>query len=420
MVNNASSSAATEWKTHWTLVATGAAGLSLASMLTSVFGVMMAPIEQDFGWSRTQISSGPALVSITGMFLATAAGFAIDRLGARRIGILVALTMCSAIGLMSTVSNHIWHWWALWALFGLAAAANPAVWLTPISSLFTAGRGLAISVTLSGTGISASLAPIVAYYLVESYGWRAGFFGLAAIWGAITLPLVFLFFHGANERLPRAVADVVTEPQAELPGLTAREGFSSLTFYKILLATFISSVAGIALVLNLVPVLVFTGLTRVEAAAIAGALGIASITGRIVGGYAMDRWNARPIATITTFGAVVLPLALLFVPGSVSVALATVVTYGLFSGARYPCIVYLTSRYVGARAFGALYGTVSMTIAIALGVGPLAANYVYDVLRTYNPVMWAAIPAYLLAGLLFASLGRYPDFLAQTTQTSAR
>src|SRR5690606_13513697 len=107
-------------------------------------------------------------------------------------------------------------------------------------------------------------------------------------------------------------------------GLTAREGFTSLRFYKLAFAAFLSMSAGVALILNLVPVLRSTGLTPATAATVAGIIGISTITGRIIGGWLMDRISAGTIAALSSAGACVLPLVLLILPGSVVAAAAGV------------------------------------------------------------------------------------------------
>jgi MFS family permease len=190
MTQTASPSALAEWRKYWPLVAATTAGMALASMLTSSFGIMLGPIEQEFGWSRAQISSGPAVVSIMGLFLATPAGYLIDRLGARRSGLLVVAISFVSIASMSLIGSSIWHWRAAWAIFGIAGAFTSTVWLAPVSTIFHAGRGMAIAITISGTGISAALVPSIAEYFVENHGWRAGFLALGIIWCVVTLPLV--------------------------------------------------------------------------------------------------------------------------------------------------------------------------------------------------------------------------------------
>ncbi len=405
--------AASEWRRHWPLVAATTAGMSLAALLTSVFGVMLGPIEQEFGWSRAQISSGPAVVSMMGLFLATPAGFLIDRLGARFCGILVVLISFAAIASMSAIGDSIWHWWAAWALFGISGAFTSTVWMAPVSTIFSAGRGMAIAITISGTGISMALAPGIAEYFVQNHGWRSGFLALAVIWCAMTLPLVLAFVPrreafaqagDGGEDLPGDGAPV------QLPGLTPREGFATSSFYLLFLASLVSAMTGVALVLNLVPVLTFTGLARVDAVAIAGSMGVASIIGRIVGGWLMDRYDVRRLAIAASVVSLAFPMMLLLFPGVFWAAFAAVMAYGLTGGMKMNAVVYLTTTYLGPRSFGLFYGTISITTTVAMGIGPLIANHIYDVTRSYTPVMWAAIPGFICAGLLFAALRPAPDF----------
>jgi predicted MFS family arabinose efflux permease len=229
----------------------------------------------------------------------------------------------------------------------------PTVWVASVSSHFTAARGLAVAIALSGTGVSTSLVPIVAQYMVADYGWRGAYLGLAAIWAVVVLPLVLLFFRDASGRRGRADKDEA-QPTAELPGLTVREGFTSPQFYKLGLAAFLSMSAGVAIIINIVPVLRSTGLTPTTAAWVGGIIGVSTITGRIIGGWLMDRFSASRIAAVSAAGAAVLPLALLLFPGSVPVAAAGVAFYGLMGGAKVPAVVYLASRHFGQRAFGTL------------------------------------------------------------------
>jgi predicted MFS family arabinose efflux permease len=393
-----------------------AAGVSLSAVSVSSLGVMMEPLEQEFGWSRTQISLGTSIVSFMAMLLATAAGLAIDRLGARFVGIVAATLMCAGVALMSAVAGSIWQWWGLWIIVGLSAAAMPTVWLTPISSMFQSGRGLAVAISLSGSGISTSLVPIVANQLLGEYGWRGAYIGLGAIWAAVALPLILLFFRGAGKPRSADPAKAAAQPAGPLPGLTAREGFASPKFYKLALAAFLSMSAGVALILNLVPVLRYTGLTPATAAAVAGIIGVATITGRIIGGWLMDRMSAGTIAALSSAGAITLPALLLLLPGSPIAAGIGVGIYGLFGGAKVPAVAYLASRHFGARAFGTLYGAINTAIALGVGLGPLLANYVYDVTKSYTPVMWTAVPFLAVAALFYLSLGPYPDFTKQEAE----
>lgn len=411
MATTLPTSSLAEWRRHWPLVAATTAGMSLAALLSAVFGVMLGPLEQEFGWSRAEISSGPAVVSVMGLFLATPAGFVIDRLGARRCGLFVVVISCISIAAMSTIGDSLWHWWACWALFGISAAFTSTVWLMPVSTIFHAGRGMAIALTISGTGISMALGPAIAEYFVQNHGWRSGFLALAAIWFVFTMPLILAFVPNlAASPASDAPEEAADAAPAEFAGLTPREGFASKTFYLLFFASLVSSMTGVAIILNLVPVLTFTGLTRVDAVAIAGSMGVASIIGRIVGGLLMDRYNVRRLAIGASLISLLFPVMLLFMPGTFGAAAFGVIAYGLTGGMKMNAIVYLTSTHLGARSFGLFYGTISITTTVAMGIGPLIANHIYDQTQSYTPVLWAAIPGFLAAAVLFAALGPEPDF----------
>ncbi len=408
MSDTKSPSAASEWRSHWPLVAATTVGMSLAALLTSAFGVVLGPIEEELGWTRAQITSGPAVVSMMGLFLAAPAGYLIDRLGARLTGIMVVLISLVSIVTMSQVGGELWQWWAAWAIFGIAASFTSTVWLAPVSSAFDKARGLAIALTISGAGISMALVPPLTEYFVQDYNWRTAILVIGTIWCAIALPLVIAFVPKMKVRAHEGPSEEAGPPK--LAGLGPRDGFLSRNFYLLFFASLVSSFTGVSLILNLVPVLTFTGLERGDAVAIAGSMGIASIIGRLIGGTLMDIYDVRRLAVYAALVSLLFPVGLLLMPGVVWVAATVVIGYGLTGGMKLNAIVYLVSTHLGSRNFGLFYGAISTTTTIAMGIGPLIANHIYDVTQSYTPVIWAAVPGFLCTALLFAALGPAPDF----------
>ena len=182
-----------EWKRHWPLVIATAGGMALAGMLSSVFGVLLEPMQRDLGWSRAEISTGPVVVSIMGLFLAAPAGYLIDKWGSRFTGLIVVATTFIAIFAMSRVGDQLWHWWAAWSIFGISGSFTSTVWMAPVSTVFSKGKGMAIALTLSGASVSAALSPPIAEYFVQHYDWRTAFLALGIIWCGLVLPLVLAF-----------------------------------------------------------------------------------------------------------------------------------------------------------------------------------------------------------------------------------
>jgi MFS family permease len=404
-----SASAAKEWRSHWPLVLTAAMGMALAAAFNTMLGVMIVPIEREFGWTRAQISSGPLIVSVLAILFAAAAGYAIDRLGARRVGIGVVIVMSGALMLMATTTDNIWHWWIVWSVYGVAATATATVWLAPLSSKFNKGRGLAITFALVGAGVGAAVLPVSANYLIEHHGWRAGYAVVGAFFAVVTIPLTFLFWRGTEETAPSDEESLADEP-TELAGMTVRQALKCPNYLLILFAQLIGSFASTALLVNLIPMLIDARISAGDAAAMAGAQGVASTIGRFAGGWALDRMPAKWLVAGSTLGSAALPLVLVAAPGSVALAYAVVVFNGLMNSVKYPGMVYLLSRHVGAKSFGTLFGLISTAMSIASGLSPMLANHIYDLTRSYEIVLWAVIPPFIIAAGLFAALGRYPDF----------
>ncbi|MCB2077839.1 MAG: MFS transporter [Novosphingobium sp.] len=401
--------AGAEWRKHWPLVSATTAGMALASMLTAAFGVMLEPIEAEFGWTRAQITSGPAVVSMMGLVLAAPAGYLIDRLGARKTGLLVVFVSMIAIAAISMASG-LWQWWMAWAIFGIPAAFTSTVWLAPVSTVFNKGRGMAIAITIAGTGISSALVPPIAEYFVQNHDWRMGYLALGAIWCSVALVLVFAFVPSLKLKTDDPASDAPGELAGRpLVGLTPRQGFRSANFYFLYLASLTSALTGVALILNLVPVLTFTGLGRTQAVAVAGTMGVASVIGRFVGGWLMDRYDVRRLAIGACFVSVLFPITLLAFPGNFWAAGFGLIAYGLTGGMKMNAVVYLTSTHLGLRSFGLFYGAISTTTTVAMGIAPLAANYIYDQTQSYTPVIWAAVPGFLASALLFFAIRPAPD-----------
>jgi MFS family permease len=407
-------SARREWGSYWKLVVIATFGSVLSSSAGFLVGVGIPSMEKEFGWTRAEISSGPMLISIASLLLSTAAGYLIDRIGARKVGIMVVIAMTGSIALMSTMTNSLWQWWALWAVFGIASAATATVWLAPVTTLFTKSRGLALAFVLTGTGVSGATIPPLANYFVQHGDWRMSYLVVGAIQAAIMLPLVLMFWRGAEEfaGLSNAAGDDEQHAADVLPGLTPREGFRSPAFYKIIIAFTIGTLGVAGVVINLVPVLIATGISPGEAAAIAGTYGLTGIAGRFLGGWALDHVDPKWLTVGPTLLITALPITLLTQKGVVPVAFAAGMFAAFLSGLKYPSLTYLVSIHFGAKSFGTLFGTISIGGAIGAGAGPMLVSYIYDVTRSYDLALWLMIPGLMIAAALFASLGRPPDFTA--------
>lgn len=407
-------SARVEWKRNWGVVLSGALGIALASLTIYSIGAFIAPLEAEFGWSRGQITLGLTLVSVLGMSLSPFIGLAVDRFGPRRLGIAGVILYCINFACFSFTTAAMWTWLGLWFLLGLSSALiKPTIWTTGVSSLFDTGRGFALSVMLCGTALGSTFTPIVATWLIDTYGWRVAYVGLSGFWAIFVIPAVlFLFSSAADSHRVKGISPGEEKATAMplLPGLHWREAMPTWKFVRLAGSAFIPSLTVVSFVASIIPILSFAGIERSTAAGIAGLVGLSTVVGRLTGGYLLDRINGGIVGGVSMLLPVISCVLILSFPGSVPAATAAVMVLGLSLGAELDAVAYLTTRHFGLRSFGVIFGTISGLLALATGLGPFLVNTSYDYTGSYYPAVMAYIPLFLLASALFFSLGRYPVF----------
>jgi predicted MFS family arabinose efflux permease len=410
-----------EWRKYWPLVLAAAFAFSFTSVMTASMGLFIEPWTEEFGWSRTLLSSGMSITSFSTFFLSPLGGVLIDRIGTRRLALpglaLLILTMAS----LSLLDGSVWMWFAIWTVYAVAALATKStVWTAGVASTFDAGRGLALGLTLSGSAFAQALTPPLTNFLIDEFGWRMALVWLAGGWGGLALLLcVFLLYDGYDaSRKARAEAPQAgAKPSSgkgllsDAPGLSISEAWRSVALWRIAISTFVIMIVTIALVVHQIPILVEIGVDRTTAAYYAGMAGLAGVAGKLVTGWLLDRYAARWVGGLT-LAATALTFILLLVPGrSTAMIFTAMFINGYAAGTKLQIAGYLTSAYGGMKNFGAIFGTMASLIAAGSGLGPLLAGFIYDTYGNYDVYLWIGIFGTLISAFLIFGLPDYPAWV---------
>lgn len=401
--------AGAEWRTYWPIVLAAMAGYAASTITTYSSQVFIQPLQQEFGWTRGQIVSGHSIAAMAGVFFAPFTGFFVDKFGPRRLGIAAVIAICIATALFSLTGPEIWMWRALWLPMAFAIILiQPSVWTAAVTSVFAAGRGLALAVLLCGGSISSMVTPKLSDLLIENFGWRTAFVGLGLFWAALTLPLIYFCFSSARDR--ERLSHVTKAPAASVKRESIwKSGMVTRRYAQLLIGGVCIAGVVVTLVTGLVPVLSANGLSRAEALNLTPLVGVSAIVGRLSVGALLDRWHGRFLAAIAVSLPIIGVVLLIYCPGSTTIAAVAVLIFGLSFGAELDILAYLTSRYFNVAHFGLLFGTIGGFIGLAAGNGPWVLQSVFDAQKTYLPALWGMIPICLVAALLFLLLGPYPD-----------
>jgi len=401
-----------EWRSGWKLVLAATAGSSLAPVMYYTVGVFVEPLETEFGWSRTLITSGLTVFAVISVILAGPAGALIDRFGPRRIALPGTVIYCAALAGLSTAGGSELQWWALWvAIAAGALLVKTMVWSAAIVSRFEAARGFAMAIALCGAGLTGIFAPMVSGYLIEHHGWRLAYVGIAALWFAVAMPLLLFFFFGASDlqRTGRTAGATKARP----PGVPLKEAVKSTAFARLASGTFLVMLVITGCTVHFVSMVTQGGLERSTAVGLASVIGLAAFLGRLFTGSMLDRFRPTLVGGSIYSLPAAACLMLLAFDGSSTMAFLVAALIGFCSGAEVEIASYLSARFFGMRSFGTLFGLIAGLISLATGLGPVLAGFAFDHSGAYTPALWVGAPAAVLAGFLVFTLGRQPHFAAE-------
>jgi len=375
------------------------AAMGLTALPFFTLGLFAQPLALEFGWSRSVIQSGLTFSMIGVICSAWAAGWMIDRFGVRPVALFSQMSLALGfVGLASqTGSTTLWQ--ASWFVFAvLGVGTTPLTWSRGIASWFDKSRGLALGIALSGTGVTALVAPPLLNIVISLHGWRAGYLAVALSIVVVAMPAIWFLFRERPRTAPVGMA-----LQGE--GLTLAQALRTRHFWLLIIGFWAICAAVAGLIPNLVPMLTDSGLSMTEAVSYASLLGLNVMAGRLVAGWLLDRFWGPGVA-----------LVLLMPPTLACLLLATqqwpglaVMLIGLAGGAEFDLIAYLCLRYFGTRNFGQIYAWQWTGFSVAAGAGPVAFGLIFDRTGSYNVALLVSALLLLVGPLLLLFMGRYPS-----------
>jgi predicted MFS family arabinose efflux permease len=158
---------------------------------------------------------------------------------------------------------------------------------------------------------------------------------------------------------------------------------------------------------HLVALLTDRGMPTPVATQMLVGVGLATILGRLVSGYLLDRvfapYRAAAIFLVPLGGIIVLWW------GGVSPALGLMaaVSLGFSLGAEVDVIGFMVGRYFGLRRYGVIYGYVFAIFTIGSGVGPYLMGLSFDATHSYTTALGVFCAMLLASSAIISRMGAY-------------
>ena len=402
----------------WYIVAATIVGVALGYSVVAVmsFGTFIIPLQEEFGWSRGQISLGLTVIGYTAIVVFPLAGILVDKIGAKRVLVPSTFLFGLAIASLYFLTDSLWHFYAICVVIPiLGAGTAPLTFSRLIVAWFDKKRGLALGIGLAGVGIGTAAVPMLANAIMEQYSWREAYAGLGLLIIVLALPVVAMVMRDTPEQMgalpdgESATKETIEATKNKaLVGFTAKTALTHKSFWLIAGSFAIVGLTTSTVLIHLIPLMIDRGMTRGEAVGVFAYLGIALIIGRLVSGYLMDKFFAPRVVLLFMLGPVV-GLALLADGATGGLAALCAALIGITIGAEFDAMGYLTSRYFGSRAFGQIYGYNYSAYKVGAATGPLFMGITYDMVGRYDEILWGMAVFLLLGCALVAMLKPYPE-----------
>lgn len=379
--------------------------LLVSAGLRSTPSVLIVPLEQAFGWSRSTISLAAAI----GIFLYGLAGpfaaAAMEHFGLRRV-LIGALLLMAASSAASAFMTESWHLLLTWGVFSGIGSGAVAVVLgaTIVNRWFTTRRGLMMDLLTASTATGNLLFLPVLAALAASGDWTRVVWAVAA-GAALMAPLAWWL-------VPDRPADVGlrsygSAPDAPEPSVAPRTGLLAATFgalrraartrtFWYLFATFfVCGFTTNGLVgTHLIALCGDHGIAEVQAAGLLALMGIFDLVGTTASGWLTDRYDPRRLLFVYYS---LRGLSLMYLPYS-DFSFYSLSLFAIFFGldwiATVPPTLRLTTEAFGDRDAPIVFGW----IVAGHQLGAASAAWMGGVVRETTG-------SYLMAFVLAGSTG---------------
>jgi len=382
----------------WIVAAVAFLALIGAAGFRAAPSVLMLPLEEEFGWTRTQLSLAVTVNLLLYGLMAPFAAALMARFGMRVVTSIALVLVALGAGL-SVLATAPWALVLTWGLLiGIGTGSMALVFAATLANAwFVKSRGLVIGILTAG-GATGQLVflPLVAA-TAESVGWRWATL-IVAMAALAVVPIVALLLRDRPGQLgttPFGAPADWTPPVRET-GNPARNAIAALasaaktkTFWALAIGFAICGATTNGLVgVHFIPSAHDHGMPQTTAAGLLALVGVFDIVGTIASGWLTDRVNPRILLGVyyagRGVGLAVLPFLL-----SDSVhppMILFILVYGLDWVATVPPTVAICRERWGDRG-AVVFGWVFASHQVGAAIAASAAGFIRDATGEYT-IAW--------------------------------
>ena len=334
--------------------------------------VYMNALADERGFSIAQLSFAISLFFLAGGVFGVAVARLIERFDIRWVMTAGAILSGIALALAGVAESETQLLW-VYALFGMG---NSGVALVPMSTIVTrwfpgANRSMALATASTGLSTGGIIVTPLSVAMIERSGIEVALLQFGWVYPLLLLPLIWCFI-----RLPSSVTPPSGQTAPALPGWSEAQARTTRFFWLSTLAYFLlmgAQVGGIAHLFNRIAVLTDRG----SAATAVQILAIASICGRLFGGWLLSRVSTRVWLLGNTLGQGI-GMLLIAAADTTSGAWVGALVFGLTVGNLLMLQPVVLVEAFGLHSYARIYATANGLTTLGVAGGPLLLGLLFE------------------------------------------
>lgn len=368
------------------LIACAVAAAALAMGLRQSFGLFLAPMTAERGWSTSGFALAIAFQVLLNGFAQPVAGQLADRFGARPVVMGgAALYSVGILGMALSESLTLFTFFAGVVMgIAVAAAGMPVISAALTRGLPESMRGRAVGLGTAGSSFGQFLVVPLSQLGINLAGWHGALFLMA---GAALLMIPLGLPLGAQPAPPRPGT---TEQTA---GEALRAAMSSPSFWCLFAGFFVCGVHVSFLAVHLPGFVATCHLPASVGAASIALIGLFNVVGSLGAGELSQRWKRRELLVAIYALRGVLMAVFLYAEKTTTNVLIFSGFMGLLWLSTVPPTVALCARNWGTRWLATIFGIVFLGHQLGGFTGAFLGGYIFDLTGNYD-LMWSVSIAF--------------------------
>ena len=354
----------------WIAVAVTFVTLMATAGFRSAPSVLIVPLEDAFGWSRSDISLAVAINVLLFGLVSPFAAALMEKFGIRKV-VMSALTTVSFGAFLTIFIQAPWQLIATWGVIvGVGTGSMALVFAATVANRwFVAKRGLVTGILTAASATGQLIFLPGLSQLAQTYGWKSVSLTVASF-ALLVVPFVFFFLRDKPADLGLlpygAAADWQPPTKSELSAValaidTLKQSSKRKDFWYLFGSFFVCGLSTSGLIgTHFIPAAHDHGMPTTLAASLLAMVGVFDVIGTVFSGWLTDRYDPRKLLFFY-FGLRGLSLFLLpsILFSSIHPStLVFVIFYGLDWVATVPPTIMLCRAVLGPQRASVVYGWV--------------------------------------------------------------